>query len=157
MPDRQGQDAGAEFEPVGVGGHHREGDDGLQTKLLADNTIAEPERVVAVGIPHVYQPSEDMRVLTLLAECSRRVADGDTHRDSFLINVDRPARVLAARVRTEETMHTSVASTNTHGCIMGHPWKGCAWTTDPLYDGCRDTSGEKCWHGLVRPTFKGLG
>src|SRR5262245_26796218 len=27
--------------------------------------------------------------------------------------------------------------------------EGCAWATAPVYAVCRDTSGEKCWHGLV--------
>src|SRR5207248_1295825 len=95
MPYWQGQDAGAEFEPVGVGGHHRQGDDGLQTKLLADNTIAEPEGVVAVGIPHLHQLSEEIGVLPPFAKGSRHVSDGNTHLTSFLIHVSRPAWVLA--------------------------------------------------------------
>src|SRR5262245_2868800 len=91
MPDRQGQDAGAEFEPVGVGCHHRQGDERLQTPLPADNAIAEPEGVIAVGIPHLHQLAEDMGILLPWAEGSRHVSDSHTHRASFLSNATRSA------------------------------------------------------------------
>ena len=90
MPDGQGQDAGAEFEPVRVGGRHRQGDERLQTPLAADNPIAEPRGVVAVRIPHRTSWRRSWGSCPSGARLPY-ISDGNTHRASFLSNVTRSA------------------------------------------------------------------
>ena len=67
----------------------------------------------------------------------------------LLITFSKSACVLAGVVHTDHAMITSVASIEARGCALVSPRREGAWATAPVYDVCQDTSGEKCWHGLV--------
>ena len=90
----QGQHAGAELHPVGVGGDHGEGDYRLQAEAVGDDAVAEPDGVIAVLVADFDELLEEVGVVTTLAECPGNISDGDAHDSSGGLGTLDALRVL---------------------------------------------------------------
>ena len=82
IPQRQGQDAGAELQPLRPRRHHRQSHHRLQTEPIADNAVAEPDRIVFVAVAQLHQLAQKIRVLAALAISPRHISDSYAHNSS---------------------------------------------------------------------------
>ena len=82
IPQRQGQNAGAELQPLRPGRHHRQSHQRLQAEPMADDAVAEPDRIVFVAVAQLHQLAQKIRVLPALAISPRHISDSYAHNSS---------------------------------------------------------------------------